>query len=149
MDPRTWKKESLSNHWSGPRGFRKICCKVCCRDKLCGGCRVCLCRQNPVRGLFDGMVVLTCITKDSLPKDASFRLDHEELSILLEYFLTLHFMQADSTPGNTIVKSGREKLRGDRSSKTGEKKRKTAQAYCIYLAFRLIEVFRFSRWCCF
>ena len=50
MDPKTWKKEGLSNHWSGTRGFKKSCCKVCCRDKLCVGCTACRCRHGTVRG---------------------------------------------------------------------------------------------------
>ena len=28
MEPLTWRKEGISNHWAGPRGFRKSCCKV-------------------------------------------------------------------------------------------------------------------------
>ena len=28
MEPLTWRKEGVSAHWSGSRGFRKACCKV-------------------------------------------------------------------------------------------------------------------------
>ena len=28
MEPLTWRKEGISNHWAGPRGLRKSCCKV-------------------------------------------------------------------------------------------------------------------------
>lgn len=37
-------------------------------DKLCAGCKECLCKQGPVRGGYDGMVVLTCLTKDCVPR---------------------------------------------------------------------------------
>ena len=41
MDPMTWKKEGISSHWTGMRGFRKKCCKVCCEDTVCSGCNTC------------------------------------------------------------------------------------------------------------
>ena len=41
MDPMTWKKEGISSHWTGVRGFRKKCCKACCLDLTCNGCGVC------------------------------------------------------------------------------------------------------------
>ena len=28
MEPLTWRKEGITNHWAGPRGLRKSCCKV-------------------------------------------------------------------------------------------------------------------------
>lgn len=91
MDPMTWKKEVLiykykssttqslkmkfpffsqgiSSHWSGMRGFRRKCCKVCCDDTTCTGCTTCRgCTNGPIRGNYDGLVVLTAITKETLP----------------------------------------------------------------------------------
>ena len=37
MDPMTWKKEGIASHWTGMRGLRKKCCKVCCDDTSCSG----------------------------------------------------------------------------------------------------------------
>ena len=138
MDPLTWKKEGISNAWSGARGLRKSCCKVCCNDKLCGGCKDCLCRQGPIRGHYDGMVVLTCITKDSTPRANPGKMDHEDLSISLEHSLTIHFMQLDTELGRAVVHTGREKFLQEHNPKLG--KAKKHPAYCLYVAYRLDRV---------
>jgi hypothetical protein len=135
MDPLTWKKEGISNAWSGARGLRKTCCKVCCNDKLCGGCKDCLCRQGPVRGHYDGMVILTCITKDSAPRTSPGKMDHEDLAISLEHSLTIHFMQLDTDLGRAVVHTGREKFLQEHNPKLG--KAKKHPAYCLYVAYRL------------
>ena len=93
----------------------------------------CRCRHGPVRGQYDGMMVLACITKESIPKAISCRMDHEDFSIMLEYFLTLHFMQTVSYPGNTVVQGGRGKFIEDQLNA----KTKKAAAFCVYLAYRL------------
>ena len=50
------------------RGYRKSCCKTCCQDKSCTGCTVCKkCLNGPIRGNYDGLVVLTAVTRESLP----------------------------------------------------------------------------------
>ena len=91
--------------------MRKSCCKVCCEEKLCCGCSSldCECKNGPVRGNYDGLVVLACINKESSPKTSPGKMDHEDLSLILEYSLTVHFMQSkDSALSKTIVHSGRE-----------------------------------------
>ena len=135
MDPVTWKKEGISSVWSGARGLRKSCCKVCCSDTQCGGCRECLCRQGPVRGLYDGLVILTCLTRQSVPRDCLAKIDHEELAVALEHSLTVHCMQADSGLGGTVVHTGRDKFIPEHNYKLGKPKKHAA--YCLYLAYRL------------
>ena len=170
MDPLTWKKEGVSSHWSGSRGFRKACCKVrqaqvsvsklepkrgcniapsaqvCCVDRVCAGCRDCLCKQGPIRGGYDGMVVLACITKDCIPRCSlpttpttprvmQGRLDQEDLGIALEAGLGLHFMQEGGELGGRAVHAGRERFLGETSPKLGKPKKHPA--YCVYLAYRL------------
>ena len=111
MDPLTWKKEGVSSVWSGARGLRKSCCKVCCQEKLCSGCSrlECECKNGPVRGNYDGLVVLAALTKDTTPKSASGKIDHEDLSMILEYSLTVHFMQSpDQALSRTVVHTGRD-----------------------------------------
>ena len=134
-DPLTWKKEGISAVWSGARGLRKSCCKVsrvtchvlcvtcqvscvmchavlvqvCCQERLCGGCgrAECECRGGVVRGGYDGLVVLACVTRDTAPRPG--RLDHEEVALVLECSLTTHFMQCgDPGLARTIVHSGRD-----------------------------------------
>ena len=56
-----------------PKSFdfaRKSCCKVCCQEKLCSGCSKmdCECKNGPIRGNYDGLVVLACVTKDTTPR---------------------------------------------------------------------------------
>ncbi|XP_023323509.1 uncharacterized protein LOC111697665 [Eurytemora carolleeae] len=133
MEPLTWRKEGISNHWAGPRGLRKSCCKICCADKLCGGCKDCLCKHGPVRGGYDGLVVLAAITRDSVAKSISGNtiLDPEDFSLALEFSLTLHYLQTDSR----IVYSSREKFTNEHNPKLGKVKKHPA--YCIYLAYRL------------
>ena len=63
-------------------------------------------------------------------------MDHEDLSIILEYFLTLHFMQTVSYPGNTVVQSGREKFIEEQL----KGKTKKAASFCVFLAYRLDKV---------
>ncbi len=43
--------------------------QVCCHDRNCPGCTTCRnkCVNGPVRGNYDGLVVLTAVTRDSLP----------------------------------------------------------------------------------
>jgi len=135
MEPLTWKKEGISSHWSGSRGFRKSCCKVCCVDKLCAGCKDCLCKQGPLRGAYDGMVVLACVTKESLPRAMQGKLDQEDLGVALEVQLTMAFMQQGGELGSRVVHTGRDKFLGELSPKLGKPKKHPA--YCVYLAYRL------------
>jgi len=135
MDPLTWKKEGISAHWSGSRGFRKSCCKVCCVDKLCSGCKNCLCNAGPIRGAYDGMVVLTCVTKECVPRSIQAKLDHEELSIALEFGLTMHYIQMGGDLGTRVVHTGRERFLSELSPKLGKPKKHAA--YCVYMAYRL------------
>ena len=112
MDPLTWKKEGISSVRSGARGLRKSCCKVCCPEKLCSGCNKmdCECKNGPIRGNYDGLVVLACVTKDTAPRSGPIiKIDHEDLSLMLEYGLTVHFMQsADPSLSKTVVHTGRD-----------------------------------------
>ena len=58
----------IANHWTGLRGYRKPCCKVCCNDRHCSGCRNCRnCTNGPIRGNYDGLVALCAVTRESLP----------------------------------------------------------------------------------
>ena len=159
MDPLTWKKEGISSVWSGARGLRKSCCKVCCQEKLCSGCnRInCECKNGPIRGNYDGLVVLACITKDTTPRTGpSHKIDHEDLSFMLEYGLTVHFMQSsDPSLSKTVVPSGRDiflqvkifrnksnhsnilQLSQEHNPKLGKPKKHPA--YCVYMAYRLMK----------
>lgn len=130
MDPDTWKKDGIASAWSGWRGLRKSCCKVCCSDLQCGGCRECLCRQGPTRGQYDGLVVLTCLTRQSMPRTNLDKMDQEDLAVALEHSLTVHIMQADSDLGRTVVHTGRDRF-------TPEQQSKKHPAYCVYVAYRL------------
>jgi len=113
----------------------QVCCKVCCVDKLCAGCKDCLCKQGPLRGAYDGMVMLACVTKESLPRAMQGKLDQEDLGVALEVQLTLAFMQLGGELGGRVVHTGREKFLGELSPKLGKPKKHPA--YCIYLAYRL------------
>ena len=138
MDPLTWKKEGVSSAWSGARGLRKSCCKVCCQEKLCSGCSrlECDCKNGPVRGNYDGLVVLACLTKETSPKSGPGKIDHEDLSLILEYSLTVHFMQSpDPALSRTIVHPGRDIFLQEHNPKLG--KAKKHPAYCVFVAYRL------------
>ena len=83
--------------------------QVCCQERLCGGCgrAECECRGGVVRGGYDGLVVLACVTRDTAPRPG--RLDHEEVALVLECSLTTHFMQCgDPGLARTIVHTGRD-----------------------------------------
>jgi len=110
MDPLTWKKEGVASRWAGQRGYRKSCCKVCCTDKHCSGCHSCRrCQNGPVRGNYDGLVVLTAVTRDTLPNQPIIvskrtsisrkvddrKADHELFAHSLENVLSTHFMYGD------------------------------------------------------
>ena len=118
LDPLTWKKEGITAAWAGARGLRKSCCKVCCQEPRCGGCRECDCRAGgPVRGGYDGLVVLTCLTRETQAARARsqpacctalctalHRLEQDELAAVLEHLLTVHFLQASTTqPGSASI----------------------------------------------
>ena len=156
MDPMTWKKEGISSHWTGVRGFRKKCCKVCCVDLTCNGCGVCRgCTNNPVRGNYDGLVVLAAITQETLPNYANAGLakplpasrrkppesfqDHEHFVLALEGALSAAFMysgdpdlQLKCVPTNRAAVSLGESVDDLRLSK-----QKKFVAYAIYVAYRL------------
>ena len=70
----------------------------------------CECKNGPIRGNYDGLVVLACITKDTTPRSGSSnKIDHEDLSFMLEYGLTVHFMQSsDPSLSKTVVHTGRD-----------------------------------------
>ena len=123
MDGRTWRKEGLYRAWSW---LKKSCCKVCCSDMHCEGCRECQCREGPIRGLYDGLVVLTCLTRHSLPSHCLAKMDQEDLAITLVQSLTMNSMQAEMT----LVQTGRERFLPD----IGGKK---FPAYCVFMAYRL------------
>jgi len=135
MDPITWKKEGISNLWSGSRGFRKSCCKLCCNDKTCNGCKECLCRQGPVRGSYDGMVMLTAITKECLQPNTGIKVDHEDFTNALECALTTHFMYEDNELSNKCCHSGKLTFLSEYNPKLG--KAKKYPAYVLYVAYRL------------
>ena len=140
MDPLTWKKEGVSSVWSGARGLRKSCCKVCCQEKLCSGCSRldCDCKNGPVRGNYDGLVVLACLTKETSPRNGPGKIDHEDLSLILEYSLTVHFMQSpDPALSRTIVHTGRDIFLQEHNPKLG--KAKKHPAYCVFVSYRLVR----------
>ena len=109
--------------------MRKSCCKVCCSDTQCGGCRECLCRQGPVRGHYDGLVVLTCLTKQTVPRGSLLKIDHEDLAVALEHALTVHCMQEDSDLGRLVVHTGRDKFLPEHNHKLGKEMKHVA--YCV------------------
>ncbi len=48
--PIYWLTAGIANHWTGVRGYRKPCCKVCCSDRHCTGCSKCIkCVNGPTR----------------------------------------------------------------------------------------------------
>ena len=53
----------------------------------------CECKHGPVRGNYDGLVVLACLTRDTTPRAGPGKMDQEDLALMLEYGLTVHFMQ--------------------------------------------------------
>ena len=62
-----------------------------------------------VAGNYDGLVVLACINKDTTPRQGPNKIDHEDLSLMLEYSLTVHFMQSkDPSLSKTVVHTGRD-----------------------------------------
>ena len=85
--------------------------QVCCQEKLCSGCSrlECECKHGPVRGNYDGLVVLACLTRDTTPRSGPGKLDQEDLALMLEYGLTVHFMQHHD-PGlcRAVVHTGRD-----------------------------------------
>ena len=146
----TWKKEGIASHWTGARGYRKRCCKNCCVDMSCSGCGLCRgCIASPVRGNYDGLVVLAAITRESLPnypqvmretrghirRQLERTLDHGQFAQHLEFSLTSHFMYASVPPDlqNKCVPSARM------ASVPGEmlEKPKKFLAHAIYVAYRL------------
>ena len=88
-----------------------VVCQVCCQEKLCSGCprQECECKQGPVRGNYDGLVVLACLTRDTTPRSGPGKIDQEDLALMLEYGLTVHFMQhSDPSLCKTVVHTGRD-----------------------------------------
>ena len=61
------------------RRLRRSCCSLCCSDDCCAGCRSCLCRAGPVRGQYDGLVVLTCLVTRTLPRHLLDKLRNSNL----------------------------------------------------------------------
>eukprot|EP00093_Oithona_nana_P005370 05370.XXX_230905_229539_1 [CDS] Oithona nana genome sequencing. len=155
MDPMTWKKEGISSHWTGVRGFRKKCCKVCCVDLTCNGCGVCRgCTNSPVRGNYDGLVVLAAITRETLPNYANAGLahtlpasrrkpqegfqDHEHFVLAMEAALSATFMYAaDPDLQLKCVPTNRAAVSLGESVDDGRSKQKKFVAYAIYVAYRL------------
>lgn len=154
MDPMTWKKEGISSSWTGMRGYRKRCCKVCCTDVTCSGCNVCKgCINSPIRGNYDGLVVLTAVTRETLPnistivtghtqaarKNQERHLDHENFSVTLESMLTAHFMYGGDQPELQIkcVPSNRTSIMMGDSIDDGKLKQKRFTSYVVYVAYRL------------
>ncbi|XP_040582450.1 uncharacterized protein [Lepeophtheirus salmonis] len=160
MDPMTWKKEGITQHWSGKRGFRKACCKVCCTDKVCIGCTKDKgCYNAPIRGCYDGLVVLTAITKESLPnqytvippgasihdvrsrrarQELDKRLDQEDYAMTLEGLLTAHYQYGgEMDMANKAVTSHRMSIILGEVEDMEKRKSKKYPAYAIYVAYRL------------
>lgn len=135
------------------RGYRKKCCKVCCTDITCNGCGVCKgCTNSPIRGNYDGLVVLTAVTRDSLPnyhtvmtgstvqsrKNQEKFLDHENFSVTLESALTSHFMYGgDPELQLKCVPTSRMAVLTGDSIDDGRTKQKKFSAYVLYVAYRL------------
>ena len=138
------------------RGFRRKCCKVCCDDTTCTGCTTCRgCTNGPIRGNYDGLVVLAAITQEPLPNYANAGLakplpasrrkppesfqDHEHFVLALEGALSAAFMysgdpdlQLKCVPTNRAAVSLGESVDDLRLSK-----QKKFVAYAIYVAYRL------------
>ena len=144
----TWKKEGIASHWTGVRGYRKKCCKVCCEDITCNGCGTCNgCHNSPIRGNYDGLVVLTAITREALPtyvptnslqvrRQQEKLLDQGHFAVTLESALTSHFMYGGDeyqrcVPTNTMAIGAGDSVDDGRS----HKKRETS--YVVYVAYRL------------
>ena len=133
------------------RGYRKSCCKVCCTDRHCTGCRVCRgCHNGPVRGGYDGLVVLCAVTRESLPNQpvivsrkaargggkAEEKLpDHEMFSISLETLLSTHFMYGDPEWHTRCVPSARTSILLGDGIEDLRKSRKYS-GYVVYVAYR-------------
>jgi hypothetical protein len=101
---------------------------VCCQDATCSGCRNCRgCANGPIRGAYDGLVVLCSVTRESLPNlpivlsarkalsrkplEETGRLpDHELFSISLETLLSTHFMYGDPDFVTKCVPSARTSI---------------------------------------
>ena len=160
MDPITWKKEGIAKEWSGFRGVRRVCCKNCCVDRECNGCKVCRgCLNSPIRGDYDGLVVLTAVTKEILPlvevvvqgvpnaskRNADRFLDSEHYAFALETSLVNYFMYSDFEWALRCVHSqklgvGLGECVAVEPEFDGDKKTtfpKKAHAYAVYVAYRL------------
>lgn len=155
MDPMTWKKEGIASRWTGVRGYRKKCCKNCCEDVTCNGCGVCKgCLNSPVRGNYDGLVVLTIVTKETLPNYANLQtvslkdrrqqeklLDFAQFVLALEYSLTSHFMYGgdDLELQSKCVPSARMAVSAGEAIDEGKSKTKKVAGYALYVAYRLMH----------
>ena len=120
--------------------------------------------NGPIRGNYDGLVVLTAITKDILPtkgvnvsglpninkKTQERFLDHEYYSLGLETSLTNHFMYSELDYSARCVIGNRLSAgMGDAISVMpivdGERKiMKKFQAYSLYVAYRLTNYTAYS-----
>ena len=104
--------------------------------------------SSPVRGNYDGLVVLAAITRETLPnyantmvqtrkKSESF-LDHEHFVLTLEAALTASFMYAgDPDLQLKCVPTNRAAVSLGEAIDDGRAKQKKFVAYAIYVAYRL------------
>lgn len=159
MDPQTWKKEGISGAWTGARGYRRICCKNCCAERNCTGCKNCKgCINSPIRGNYDGLVVLAAVTRDVLPiknvevvgvpnannkKSHEKFYDHEYYTVGLETALTNYFMYSElefslkCVPGNKIAMAMGDAISTQPIIPGERKVMKRTPAYAVYVAYRL------------
>ena len=115
---------------------------------MCKGCN-----NAPIRGNYDGLVVLAAVTRETLPnypnatrattlqakKQQEKLLDHVQFALNLEFALTSHFMysgnNAELQP--KCVPSNRMAVAAGDSIDDGKSKPKKFPSYVIYVAYRL------------
>ncbi len=124
---------------------------MCCNDRHCTGCKSCRnCTNGPIRGNYDGLVVLCSITRESLPnqpvvvssrrniinrKTEDKLPDHELFSISLEMLLSTHFMYGDPEFHHRCVASARtSNMLGETQDEN--RRHKKFSGYVVYVAYR-------------
>jgi hypothetical protein len=120
----------------------------------CNGCGVCKgCTNSPIRGNYDGMVVLSAITRETLPnyntvitgatlqarRNQEKFLDHENFAVTLETSLTSHYMYGGKQPELQLkcVPSARTSIMMGDAIDDGKLKQKKFSSYVVYVAYRL------------
>jgi len=123
---KSWTKEGISTAW---RKLKKSCCSLCCMDTSCSGCRSCLCRSGPVRGGYDGLIVLSCLTRSAFPTNLLMKLPLSQLVADMILSLSVLFMQDNGKLGQAIVHG--DIKHGPDTKNCG---------YCLYIGYRLSGV---------